>query len=48
MPEYYPELAKLLFNTIKEISQKTGAKFFLANLSGASASPTGPRSRSRT
>jgi len=34
MPEYYPELAKLLFHTIKEVSEATGAAFFLANLSG--------------
>ena len=34
MPEYYPELAKLLFRTIKEVSEATGAAFFLANLSG--------------
>jgi diaminopimelate decarboxylase len=34
MPEYYPELAKLLFRTIKEVSETTGAVFFLANLSG--------------
>ena len=34
MPEYYPQLAKLLFNMVADLSQKTGAKFFMVNLSG--------------
>ena len=34
MPEYYPELAKLLFSLVKDISQKTGAIFGMVNLSG--------------
>ncbi len=34
MPEYYPELARLLFKTVVDLSQKTGAKFHMVNLSG--------------
>ncbi len=34
MPEYYPQLAKLLFEMVVDLSQKTGAKFFMVNLSG--------------
>ena len=34
MPEYYPELAKLLFTTVRDVSEKTGARFSMVNLSG--------------
>ena len=34
MPEYYPELAKLLFTMVRDIHQKTGASFSMVNLSG--------------
>jgi diaminopimelate decarboxylase len=34
MPEYYPQLAKLLFEMVVDLSKKTGAKFFMVNLSG--------------
>ena len=34
MPEYYPQLAKLLFEMVVELSRRTGAKFSMVNLSG--------------
>ncbi len=42
MPEYYPELAKLLFGMVADLSKKTGAKFFLVNLSGGIGVPYRP------
>jgi len=34
MPEYYPQLAKLLFGMVAELTEKTGAVFNMVNLSG--------------
>ena len=34
MPEYYPQLARLLFEMVVDLSKKTGVKFFMVNLSG--------------
>ncbi|MGI6136886.1 MAG: diaminopimelate decarboxylase [Clostridiales bacterium] len=43
--DYYPELARLLFVLIKEISQKTGAKFVFVNLSGGIGIPYKPEEK---
>ena len=40
--EYYPELAKILFNTVKELTEETGAKFVFVNLSGGIGIPYRP------
>lgn len=37
--EYYPELAKILFRTVKELIDETGAKFSFVNLSGGIGIP---------
>lgn len=37
--EYYPELAKILFRTVKELIDETGAKFSFVNLSGGIGVP---------
>ncbi len=40
--EYYPELAKVLFQTVKELQEETGAKFVFINLSGGVGIPYRP------
>ena len=45
MPEYYPELAKLLFRTVKDVSEKTGARFSMVNLSGGIGIPYRPEEK---
>lgn len=40
--DYYPALAKLLFETIKELTLETGAKFSFVNLSGGIGVPYHP------
>ncbi len=40
--EYYPELAKVLFKTVKELQEETGAKFVFINLSGGVGIPYRP------
>lgn len=37
--EYYPELARILFRTVKELIDETGAKFSFVNLSGGIGIP---------
>ena len=37
--EYYPELARILFRTVKELLDETGAKFSFVNLSGGIGIP---------
>lgn len=37
--EYYPKLAEIIFRTIVELTQETGAKFVFANLSGGIGVP---------
>lgn len=37
--EYYPELAKILFRTVKELIDETGAEFSFVNLSGGIGIP---------
>ncbi len=37
--EYYPELSKILFRTVKELIDETGAKFSFVNLSGGIGIP---------
>lgn len=37
--EYYPELARILFRTVKELVDETGAKFSFVNLSGGIGIP---------
>lgn len=44
--EYYPELARLLFKLVKDISDKTGAKFSFVNLSGGIGIPYRPEEKS--
>ena len=40
--EYYPELAKILFRTVAELTEETGAKFVFVNLSGGIGVPYRP------
>lgn len=40
--EYYPKLAKIVFETITELHAETGAKFVFANLSGGIGVPYRP------
>lgn len=40
--EYYPKLAEIIFETIVEIHEETGAKFIFANLSGGIGVPYRP------
>lgn len=40
--EYYPELARILFNTVAELTEETGAKFVFVNLSGGIGVPYRP------
>lgn len=40
--EYYPELARVLFQTVKELQEETGAKFVFINLSGGVGIPYRP------
>lgn len=40
--DYYPELARILFRTIKELRQETGAEFSFVNLSGGIGVPYRP------
>ena len=40
--EYYPELAKVLFRTVKELQEETGARFVFVNLSGGVGIPYRP------
>lgn len=40
--DYYPELARILFTTIRELSEETGAKFSFVNLSGGIGVPYRP------
>lgn len=40
--EYYPKLAKIVFETIVELHNETGAKFIFANLSGGIGVPYRP------
>lgn len=40
--DYYPELAKILFTTVKELTEETGAKFDFVNLSGGIGIPYRP------
>lgn len=40
--DYYPELAKILFTTVAELTEETGAKFVFVNLSGGIGVPYRP------
>ena len=40
--EYYPELARILFKTVRELTEETGAKFVFVNLSGGIGVPYRP------
>lgn len=40
--EYYPELARILFRTVAELIEETGAKFVFVNLSGGIGVPYRP------
>lgn len=40
--EYYPKLAQILFETVRELSAETGAKFVFCNLSGGIGVPYRP------
>ncbi len=40
--EYYPTLARILFRTVRELSEETGAKFSFVNLSGGIGIPYRP------
>jgi Diaminopimelate decarboxylase len=40
--DYYPELAKILFKTVAELTEETGAKFVFVNLSGGIGVPYRP------
>ncbi len=40
--DYYPELARILFETVAEITEETGAKFVFVNLSGGIGVPYRP------
>lgn len=40
--QYYPRLAEIIFETIAELTEETGAKFVLANLSGGIGIPYRP------
>jgi len=40
--EYYPELSRILFKTVRELTEETGAKFTFINLSGGIGVPYRP------
>lgn len=40
--DYYPELARILFRTVRELREETGAKFVFVNLSGGIGVPYRP------
>lgn len=43
--EYYPALAEVLFKTVSELQQETGAKFLFVNLSGGVGIPYRPEQK---
>ncbi len=43
--DYYPALAKILFQTVKELQEETGAKFIFVNLSGGVGIPYRPEQK---
>ena len=43
--EYYPVLAKTLFNLVKDVTEETGAKFVFVNLSGGIGVPYRPEQK---